>query len=499
MGIGLPLVLAVTLAFAPRLDAQPARGEASQDRVAALNAEARRLSEGEPERTMVLAREAQAQAQLLGDAAGEAEALHNLAVAYLSLGALDLAAETAQASADRYAEAGVARGEAQGYNTLGLIKAEAGDFLAAMQHHLQALGIRERIADKEGLSYSYNNLANVYRRTGQYARALEYHAQSLTLKLELGDKASEAFSHQNIGLVYQSMGDDRRALEAFRRSLEIREALGDERGIAASLNSIGQVEALTSPQAALATHARALELRRRTGDRRGEAATQNNMGSVLLGMGDTAGAAAAFQRALDIAGDGDAPLLRADSMRGLSESEAARGNHRAALDWLTQSVALRDQVFNTDNAERISRLQAAHESQRQAQRIALLERDGALRSAALEREALLRYALVFGLVLVGISLALLYARYRLKHESEVRLRTQAAALQAALDRVQTLRGLLPICASCKNIRDDNGYWTQVEAYVGAHSAAEFTHSICPGCAEKLYPGVLASVASRGET
>ena len=212
-----------------------------------------------------------------------------------------------------------------------------------------------------------------------HARALEYHAQSLALKLELGDTSSEAFSHHNIGLVYQSMGDERRALEAFRRSLEIREALGDERGIAASLNNIGQVEAIENPEAALRTHARALELRRRRGDRRGEAATHDNVGRVLLGMGDAAGAAPAFQRALGIAGEGEAPLL-----------------------------------------------------------------------------------------------------------------------QAALDGVQTLRGLLPICASCKNIRDDNGYWTQVEAYVGAHSAAEFTHSICPGCAEKLYPDVLESVASRGE-
>jgi PAS domain-containing protein len=60
-------------------------------------------------------------------------------------------------------------------------------------------------------------------------------------------------------------------------------------------------------------------------------------------------------------------------------------------------------------------------------------------------------------------------------------------LQAALAKIKTLRGLLPICASCKNIRDDQGYWTQVEVYVRKHSEAEFSHSICPDCAVKLYP------------
>ncbi|MBI5250382.1 MAG: PAS domain S-box protein [Desulfomonile tiedjei] len=60
-------------------------------------------------------------------------------------------------------------------------------------------------------------------------------------------------------------------------------------------------------------------------------------------------------------------------------------------------------------------------------------------------------------------------------------------LQEALAKVKTLSGLLPICASCKKIRDDKGYWTQVEVFVRDHSEADFTHSICPECAAKLYP------------
>ncbi len=60
-------------------------------------------------------------------------------------------------------------------------------------------------------------------------------------------------------------------------------------------------------------------------------------------------------------------------------------------------------------------------------------------------------------------------------------------LQSALAEVKTLSGLLPICASCKKIRDDKGYWNQIESYIAKHSDAEFSHSICPDCAKKLYP------------
>ena len=67
------------------------------------------------------------------------------------------------------------------------------------------------------------------------------------------------------------------------------------------------------------------------------------------------------------------------------------------------------------------------------------------------------------------------------------LRLKQAEVKEALAEVKTLSGFLPICASCKNIRDDKGYWNQIEAYIRDHSDAEFSHGICPECAKKLYP------------
>lgn len=55
------------------------------------------------------------------------------------------------------------------------------------------------------------------------------------------------------------------------------------------------------------------------------------------------------------------------------------------------------------------------------------------------------------------------------------------------DEVKILRGFLPICASCKQIRDDKGYWKQIETYITEHSEAQFSHGICPDCMKKLYP------------
>ncbi|MEW6671257.1 MAG: GAF domain-containing protein [Thermodesulfobacteriota bacterium] len=62
-----------------------------------------------------------------------------------------------------------------------------------------------------------------------------------------------------------------------------------------------------------------------------------------------------------------------------------------------------------------------------------------------------------------------------------------SSLQKALEEVKTLSGLIPICSYCKNIRDDRGYWSRIEAYIHRHSGAEFSHSICPECAKKYFP------------
>ncbi len=71
--------------------------------------------------------------------------------------------------------------------------------------------------------------------------------------------------------------------------------------------------------------------------------------------------------------------------------------------------------------------------------------------------------------------------------AEDALKEKHNKLLEALKEIKVLSGLLPICASCKKIRDDTGYWNQIESYINQHSEAEFSHSICPDCAKNLYP------------
>ncbi len=79
-----------------------------------------------------------------------------------------------------------------------------------------------------------------------------------------------------------------------------------------------------------------------------------------------------------------------------------------------------------------------------------------------------------------------------KHKLEMEHQQLLSDLKETLAKIKRLSGILPICSSCKKIRDDQGCWSQVENYIKKHSEAEFTHGLCPECAHKLYPEYLKS-------
>jgi phosphoserine phosphatase RsbU/P len=72
-------------------------------------------------------------------------------------------------------------------------------------------------------------------------------------------------------------------------------------------------------------------------------------------------------------------------------------------------------------------------------------------------------------------------------EMRFELNEKVKQLKQALAEVRTLKGIVPICANCKNVRDDQGYWNRVESYLNEHTEADFTHAVCPDCMKRLYP------------
>jgi len=86
---------------------------------------------------------------------------------------------------------------------------------------------------------------------------------------------------------------------------------------------------------------------------------------------------------------------------------------------------------------------------------------------------------------LGLFLALVFFVFAFRRIIDLGKRNKE--LNQALEEIKELKGIIPICSSCKKIRDDGGYWHEVEVYVKNHTEAEFSHGLCPECAKKIYP------------
>jgi hypothetical protein len=95
----------------------------------------------------------------------------------------------------------------------------------------------------------------------------------------------------------------------------------------------------------------------------------------------------------------------------------------------------------------------------------------------LELDELISSSIVFSICMAFYA----YRWWRASIKYNAQLAKKNEELQAALDEIKVLRGVIPICSYCKKIRDDNDAWEQLEAYLDAHSEAEFSHGICPDC------------------
>jgi PAS domain S-box-containing protein len=108
---------------------------------------------------------------------------------------------------------------------------------------------------------------------------------------------------------------------------------------------------------------------------------------------------------------------------------------------------------------------------------------------------LMRNGEIIGAIFISMDVTALHQTkdelQRHKEQLEELVEERTRDLRDALAKVKTLSGFIPICASCKKVRDDKGFWSQIEAYLSDHSELEFSHGLCPECARRLYPDYVA--------
>lgn len=377
---------------------------------------------------------------------------------------------------------------ATAHNSLGFGYLQLGMNTLAHDQFLKAYPIYTGLADTGGLSHTVNYIANAFHNQKRYREALRFFHESRRLNQLAGITQFNGRELGNIGICYQELGVHDSALLFIRAA--INDYISEQRPgnqaifeiyLGKSLAATGKVDSalqMTVKGLTGLTHEPSRLKFRAKGH------------LLLAGIYLEKGQLTSASRHLDSAAAVLFPRRFRNEMLdwyqlALKKSVAEK-NWKSAVSFQTQIQALSDSLRNDD----LARLQSEFQHQLD---LKLRETEIRYLTTQADIQRKITFWLVSGLILLSLlsaGLVLLFIRNRrqkrLLAQSNAELIATNQQLTEALENVRELKGLIPICANCKKIRDDSGFWNRIESYLMKHTHAEFTHGICPACTELLY-------------
>ncbi len=293
-----------------------------------------------------------------------------------------------------------------------------------------------------------NEISNIYMMLEKYGKALTLKKEALNLSEQTGNSRALSFCLNDIALIFRKKGEYSKALTYFQRSID---------------------------------------LAKKNSDIWGEINTALNIATTYLSMGELAKSRKTAMNAVKLA---EKYELKSEIMHlteFISELSVRENNYKDAYNYLKKSYNLNQEIFSTEKGIKIAELEAEIDMAKSENRILLLEKINEIKQLELDEKNKFITLQKVATFLLLIIIALIFLAYRLKMKTNLQLRKKSEELEKTLTEIHQLSGLLPICSSCKKIRDDGGYWHQVEEYIKSHSEASFSHSLCPLCIDKMYP------------
>ncbi|MBI2408801.1 MAG: tetratricopeptide repeat protein [Gemmatimonadetes bacterium] len=434
------------------------------------------------------------------DSAQLANALHRLGLLHWSRNRYDSALVHMEHARDIRRATGDRRGLGQVLNSIGATYYQLGIFEQALDAYLEAMTLRREEHDTAGMARTLTNIGKTYHDWGQFDRAQRMLDSAVLLAQAVDSGAVLGYAQNSLVMLNIDRRDFAQARRHLRESIEAyrggRIVTPADSASGWSLNTAAEGLLLVHegrPRDGAALLSTLLAIGVRQGSVRGQARANLYLGEAYRAMGDAAKARAALEKALAFSRQASQRVLALVALRQLVEIEEASGRTASALRLLHAHVALRDSLFSQATTQRIVTLESRAAQERAQRELARLRENEHVQTAVIARQRAIGMlgALV---LLLAVSLLAIVAYYNQKVNSRsaevLRANADLAAvnteLRAALADVRTLSGLIPICASCKKVRDDQGYWNSVESYISSHSDARFSHGICHTCAVELY-------------
>ena len=383
------------------------------------------------------------------------------------------------------------------HNTTGASYYQLGLYEQALDSYLAAREARQLAGDTLGMVRTISNIGKTYHDWGQYARAHASFDEAIALAKQHA-RGAPVLGYALVSKAYVAI-DEREFDDAARLIAESRTAYNRPSTTRRPTDSLDSWE-LNEAAAALLLLRRGqardalpmldavVQSAAGRGNLRNQIIALLSLSEAKQTLNDRPGARDGYIRALALSQQAGQRVAVMRALRQLAFLEDALGAPARSVGYFKAFGALRDTLFSQDAASRIATREARAETERVLQQNAAQE-------ALIGRQRTL--VLLSGLIVclaLGLVVTLVRSGRRERARTEP-LRLVNDELREALGQVKVLSGLIPICAHCKKVRDDQGYWNAVESFIGERSDARFSHSICQSCGPKLYGDVWADVAA----
>jgi tetratricopeptide (TPR) repeat protein len=415
---------------------------------------------------------------------------------------------------------------------------ELGDFSEALSYGYQSLELSTAINDKKKIASANSTLGIAYVYVGQYSKALSHHLEALRLREELGLIVPVANTLNNIGIAYHNIGQYDKAIEYYKRALEKQGTTINDVIRARYCTNIGFAEFKRGNlDSAKMYYTKALNLSFKSQSGVSQAYLFFNFGTLYSETGDYPSALGYLRSALDKYTQLGQKHGIVQLFNALAQVHYKTKNYKMSLQCLDSAVVIaklinspdqlkasyetyyriyqrtgplakeyyyyqqysnaKDSLMNSSESKKIADVLFSREIAEKQRTIELLKKENMIAELNMERDSFRTYVLFGGILLAVAAVGFLYRlNIRMTKNNEViaqkneELKRLNEDLEQKIGEVNLLSGFLPICSSCKKIRDDDGQWEQMEKYISKRSEATFTHGICPDCMKKLYGSIL---------
>lgn len=472
-----------------------------KERIIALQELVNRIETKTPQDALVLAAEGIALARRLGDQEKEAAFLSSSAFCYGQTGDFTLALKYGRESLELSKQIGNKNRMARAHNTLGITYTFMGAYSQALEQHLESLRLNEELSLETSSVKTLNNIGIVYHNMGQYEKSIDYYNQILKRLSKEPYSPTVIVIKLNIGFAEYKLGKLADALKNHLEALDLIFKTDNKSMIAYAYLNLGMTYTdLKEFDKARHFLRMSLEEYGKQDQKHARVQVLNAQGRLYMLTGDIAQAIPCALEAAELAKKINAKKDLIISYDLLSNLYNQKRNIKESFKYYKLYSETKDSINNVQESNKIAEIAAKIVTIKKDSEIESLKKEQIISSLKLEKNRLIFLTSVVSMVII-IGILVLYNNKIRKNKKTLeqanlelgRLNTE---LKEKINEIRTLTGLLPICAQCKKIRNDEGYWEQLEGYISEHTAATFTHGICPNCAEELYPDTVHRIRAR---